>query len=151
MKNWMKELSFHYSNMKKLYPKDDLLIIFDIDGTIIDLRFMMLYVLQAYDRNHKTRYFRHLTISDIDTHEREISRLLDRIDIPDSEREEILEWYEEQGWSAKTILAAHRPYRGVLEVIRWFQIQPKTAVGLNTGRPEPLREVTIKSLNNLEF
>ncbi|MFX1536469.1 MAG: hypothetical protein ACFFDI_19820 [Promethearchaeota archaeon] len=149
MKDWMKELSFHYSSMKKLYPEDDLLIIFDIDGTIIDLRFMMLYVLQAYDRNHKTRYFRHLTISDIDTHEREISRLLDRIDIPDSERKEILKWYEEWGWSKKTIFAAHRPYHGVLEVIRWFQIQPRTYVGLNTGRPESLREVTINSLNNL--
>ena len=45
------------------------------------------------------------------------------------------------------MLAAHRPYRGVLEVIRWFQLQPATFVGLNTGRPEQLRDETLRSLN----
>ena len=38
---------------------------------------------------------------------------------------------------------------GVLEVIRWFQLQPKTYVGLNTGRPESIRADTLRSLNKL--
>ena len=44
---------------------------------------------------------------------------------------------------------AHRPFRGVMEVIRWFQAQPDTFVGLNTGRPESLRFNTLTSLNKL--
>jgi hypothetical protein len=47
------------------------------------------------------------------------------------------------------VMQSHRSYRGVLEVIRWFQIQPNTFVGLNTGRPESLREETLRSLNAL--
>ncbi|RMD71166.1 MAG: DUF2181 domain-containing protein, partial [Gammaproteobacteria bacterium] len=46
-------------------------------------------------------------------------------------------------------LNAHRPFYGVLEVIRWFQLQPNTFVGLNTGRPEALREETMRCLNQL--
>ena len=37
----------------------------------------------------------------------------------------------------------------MLEVIRWFQLQPATFVGLNTGRPELLRDETLRSLNAL--
>jgi len=36
-----------------------------------------------------------------------------------------------------------------LEVIRWFQLQSNVVVGLNTGRPESLREDTLRSLNTL--
>ena len=47
------------------------------------------------------------------------------------------------------LLAAHRPYQGVLDVIQWFQIQPDKSVALNTGRPEHLRAQTLQSLNAL--
>ena len=47
------------------------------------------------------------------------------------------------------MLEAHRPFRGVLEVIRWFQLQPNTEVGLNSGRPEDLRAETLTTLNRL--
>jgi hypothetical protein len=43
----------------------------------------------------------------------------------------------------------HRPYAGVLEVIRWFQIQPRTSVALNTGQPGTLRDATLRRLNEL--
>jgi hypothetical protein len=35
-----------------------------------------------------------------------------------------------------------------MEVIRWFQGQPKTVVGINTGRPESIRDDTLHSLNS---
>jgi hypothetical protein len=44
---------------------------------------------------------------------------------------------------------AHRPYGGVLEVIRWFQIQPRTSVALITGQPGTLRDATLRRLNEL--
>jgi len=46
-------------------------------------------------------------------------------------------------------MESHRPFIGVMEVIRWFQIQPKTFVGLNTGRPECIRADTLHSLNKI--
>jgi hypothetical protein len=42
-----------------------------------------------------------------------------------------------------------RPYPGALEVIRWFQLQESTFLGLNTSRPERLRADTLHSLNAL--
>ena len=69
MTNWMAKLATHYAQMQRKYPEDQLLIVFDIDGTMLDLRYMMLHVLQAYDRQHGADYFRHLTIAEIDVHE----------------------------------------------------------------------------------
>ena len=52
-------------------------------------------------------------------------------------------------WDAYTVLHMHRAFRGVFPMIRWFQLQPHTDVALVTGRPEALREVTLRSLNGL--
>ena len=38
---------------------------------------------------------------------------------------------------------AHRPYGDVLEIIRSFQIQPRTSLALNTGQPGTLRDATL--------
>jgi len=58
-------------------------------------------------------------------------------------------WYDEHLWRPEAILAASQPYRGVLGVIRWFQLQPSTCVALNTGRPEEIRDLTLQGLNSL--
>ena len=47
------------------------------------------------------------------------------------------------------MLAASRPYEGVFGVIRWFQLQPRTHVALNTGRAHHMREDTLESLNTI--
>ena len=47
----------------------------------------------------------------------------------------------------RRIIARNRadgPLACILGVIRWFQLQPTSSVGLNTGRPESLREDTSK-------
>jgi len=125
------------------------MIVFDIDGTILDMRYMVHYVLQSYDRAHGTHFFRTLEISDITVHENHVTELLIRRGIPPEHHSAILEWYTENRWIPQAILESHRPYSSVLEVIRWFQIQPNCFVGLNTGRPESIRESTLRSLNRL--
>ena len=55
----------------------------------------------------------------------------------------IREFYDQRFWNLETLLEAHRPFHGVLEIIRWFQLQPNTEVGLNSGRPEELRAETL--------
>ncbi len=149
MRNWMHELASHYEQTRRRHSAEKLMIVFDIDGTIIDMRHMVLYVLQAYDRSQGTRFFRRLRVADIVVHENHVSDLLRQMDIPPRRREHILAWYLKHRWSSLAIHASHRPYQGVLEVIRWFQLQPNTFVGLNTGRPDALRLDTLHSLNKL--
>jgi len=147
----MKELSDHFKQMRQQYPEDNLMIVFDIDDTIVDVRIPLLYVLKKYDAIHDTRYFEHFTIDDIVFEEWKIQNWLkdgSPIDDPE-EQQKVLKFVRDEMWQDKTILLSHRPFHGVLEIIRWFQLQNNVEVGLNTGRSEELREITLKSLNTL--
>ena len=149
MREWMKRLALHYERVKYLQPEDKLMILFDIDGTILDMRCMILYVLQSFDYHHGTCFFEGMKSSDITIHETEVNKLLDKLAIPMDQRADIVDWYEKKFWSNEAMLEAHRPFAGVMEVIRWFQMQPNTYVGLNTGRPEYMRMDTLRSLNKI--
>jgi hypothetical protein len=102
MSGWMRSLADQHGRCRGASSGERLLVVFDIDGTILNMRHMRCPVLSADDR-----------------------------------------------WEPAAVLEAHRPCRGVMEVIRWFQLQPSTFVGLNTGRPESLRAATLRSLNAL--
>ena len=145
----MRDLAFHYESMRKLYPQDRLMIVFDIDGTILDTRYMIISILHTYDREHGTRHFRYLGSDDIHIHENEIETLLNDLGITDPEKSKIIEWYILNFWTDDAILQSHHPFDGVLDVIRWFQLQPNTYVGLNTGRSEHMRDETLRVLNTL--
>ena len=149
MADWMESLARQYAETRRRHPADRLLIVFDIDGTILDLRHMVCHVLLEYDRRNGTSHFRGLTARDVAVHENEVPSLLDGFDLDADERARVLAFYADQCWATDAILASHRPYRGVLEVIRWFQLQPGVDVALNTGRPERLRGDTLRSLNAL--
>jgi hypothetical protein len=145
----MRELAAHYGRFRSEYPDDQLLIVFDIDGTILDMRHMVQQVLLSFDRAHGSDWFHGLTADDVTVHENHVDRLLREMALPAPVAERAYRWYLDQRWQPEATLAAHRPYQGVLDVIRWFQIQPDTSVALNTGRPEYLRAQTLHSLNAL--
>lgn len=147
--NWMAKLAHHHNKTRRQYPEDRLLILFDIDGTILDMRYMVLRVLQSFDKEYNTRFFRKMQVVDIKVHENQVDRLLADLQIPSDKQGEILDWYNQHRWSSENILHSHNPLSGVLEVIRWFQLQPNTFAGLNTGRPESIRTDTLRSLNEL--
>lgn len=147
--NWMQQLASHYKATRALHPTDNLLISFDIDGTIIDARHTVVYLLKKYDREHGTRYFEGITCAQITHHENQIQPILEQCGVPQEEQGDLLSWYFEHCWSAETISAGHQAFSGVLDVISWFQRQPNTEVGLNTGRPEEMRYATLNSLNAL--
>jgi len=147
--NWMTTLAKHYAGARSRYPDAPLLLLFDIDGTILDSRYLVLYLFQTYDLQHETRYFRDLTLADVELHERAVGEYISHLSIPPEEQIRILDWFRNYRWSRGAILESHRPYQGVLEVIRWFQLQPNTFIGLNTGRPEEARQETLRSLNEL--
>lgn len=145
----MRRLAVEYHRVRRKAPERKIMIVFDIDGTILDNRYVVDFVLKAHDRSHGTHYFDGLKLESIDFHEDDPHPVFERCGVPEAEREKIFHWYREHRWQRPYLLAAHHPYRGVLEVIRWFSIQPNTFVGLNTGRPEPLRNDTLRSLNEL--
>ncbi len=145
----MRRLATHYNRFRSEYPDDRLLIVFDIDGTILDMRYMVRHVLLSFDRANGSDWFHGLEADDISVHENQVDQMLRELALPAAVAERAYRWYLEQRWRSEAVLAAHRPYQGVLDVIRWFQIQPDTSVALNTGRPEHLREETLQSLNAL--
>ena len=56
-RDWMTELASHYEKIRDQYPQDRHIILFDIDGTILDSRNMVLHVLQAFDEERSTSFF----------------------------------------------------------------------------------------------
>lgn len=148
----MTVLREHYRVMRDKYPNKKLLIVFDIDGTIIDMRGIVLYLLQSYDQEFHKNYFFNLTINDIAFHESEFVKLrilFSKHLVPDKEAYDILTWYRTKFWQSKTIYESHQPYPGVIEIISWLEKQPNTFVGLNTGRSDDLRNDTLGSLNKI--
>jgi hypothetical protein len=145
----MHSLSVCFDKTSSQFPGEKLLLLTDIDGAIIDMRHLILQVLWAYDREHSTSYFERLQLEDIDVHENDLELLLEEQKLSKRARKKVLAWYLENRWSPDAIRELHRPFEGVLEMIRWFQLQPNTDVGMVTGRPEALREDTLHSLNQL--
>jgi hypothetical protein len=146
---WMAALSSHYETTRLAHPEDELCIVFDIDGTILDMRHLVVHVLLAYDRRGGTQHFRGLVADDIARHEDDIDLILADLDVGHDLRSHVATFYRENLWQQEAVLAACRPFEGVLGVIRWFQLQPRTHVALNTGRPERLRADTLASLNTV--
>src|SRR5687767_13908330 len=108
MSDWMRGLAEHYAAVRRRYPEDDLMVVFDIDGTILDMRHMVRHVLLAYDRAHGTEYFHGLCVADVDVHENQVEPLLLRLGLPEEKRQEVLSWYREERWTSDAILASHR-------------------------------------------
>lgn len=149
MRHWMKQLADHYRALRKRYPEDTLVLVTDIDGTILDMRQMVCDVLKSYDREHNTPYFRRLDPTQITTHENQVLEWLRAYGLTQTVGDQVHAWYMEKRWDSEAIVAMHAPYRGVIEVLRWFQLQPRTEVALLTGRPEQLRADTLRCMEAL--
>lgn len=91
-KSWMRELAHHYRRSRANHPEMKLMIMFGIDGTILDTRRMIVFVIQSFDREHGTSFFRRLTVSDVDVHENQVEQLLARWHIPNGLREDSMSW-----------------------------------------------------------
>lgn len=149
MECWMKRLSEQHRIARGLYPEDRLIVLFDIDDTILDLRYMILNVLSSFDEHHHTGYFRGVKVQDIGMGELEVLRMMVNLGMAEPDRLRVSKWFEERSWSNPVIRDAHRPFPGAMDVIGWLQAREKTFVGLNTGRPETMRKETLHCLNGI--
>src|SRR2546421_11032253 len=91
--DWMRRLADHYARFRQGYPDDRLLIVFDIDGTILDLRYMVRYVLLDYDRAHGSELFQVLSAEDLDVHENRVAESLESRAPAAQPREPLLAWH----------------------------------------------------------
>jgi hypothetical protein len=149
MKKWMKKLAEKHRTMKETYPDDDLIVVFDIDDTILDLRHMTLHVLRSFDRRYGTGHFQNLALPEIAVTETGVRGMMKELQIPWREGQRVANWFKEHSWSPSVVRHAHQPFPGAMDVIRWLQAQPGTVVGLNTGRPETIRTDTIQCLRRI--
>ena len=145
----MLALARHFARLRSAYPTDRLLVVFEIDGPIVDQRHIVRRRLLDYDRVHGTDHFGGVEVADVDTDAGNLEPFLIRRGLAAMVRRDVLDWYREQPSSPHHAPGTERPHPGVLEVIRWFQLQRSTFVGLNTSRPERMRADTLRSLNAL--
>jgi phosphoglycolate phosphatase-like HAD superfamily hydrolase len=149
MNDWMARLARHYDRMRARYADDELLILLDIDGAILDLGRRVTRILRTYDEEHGTHLFRDLDRDAGAVRAGQVDRLLAGFNLPSRQLQRVREWYVRHRWSPAMLQGPQELCPGVMEVIRWFQIQPRTHVGLNTGRPESVRAETLQALNEL--
>jgi len=145
----MLALARHYARCRSAYPNDRLLVVFEIDGPIVDQRHTVRRRLLEYDRVHGTDHFNGVEVAEVDADVENLERFFVRRGLPALVGRDVLDWYRDQPSSPELTLSAERAYPGALEVIRWFQLQRSTSVALNTSRPARLRSDTLRSLNAL--
>ena len=63
----MLALARHFARLRSAYPLARLLVVFEIDGPIVDQRHIVRRRLLDYDRVHGTDHFRGVEVADVDT------------------------------------------------------------------------------------
>jgi len=97
--------------MRQLYPQDKMIILFDIDGTILDMRYTVLNVLHAYDRKHDTRFFQKLKVADINVHENQVDCLLRELQVPSQLHTDILDYYDKNAGHPSIYFSHTSPFQ----------------------------------------
>ncbi len=146
-RDMMGEIAAWWSAARERWPGERLALVLDIDGTLLDPRASIHYTLQSYDREHGTRHFWGATPAQITAGPEGLEAWLDAWPMPADARPAVARWVRDRLWSPEVLLAAARPYEGVLDVLRWLQLQPHTQIALHTSRPESLRSETLRALH----
>ncbi len=149
MNAWTAAFTFQYERFRQRYPSDPLLVVFDIDGTILDLRYAVIHAMRAYDRDHRTDFFSESDVEDVRTSGGQIDWVNTRCPVSPAELRDFQTYYDRYSRESECILASNVPHRSVLDFMRWFQSQPAAHIALNTARLETYRNETMRDLNVL--
>lgn len=149
MRDWTRVLLSHHEACRRRFPDDRLLVLFDVDDTFLDMRLAVASLLRAYDEAHHSAYFATLQPAMLDPFGRSIESLLEQFEVPAGEQPQVLAWYQHKRRCGDIARLAHGPFEGLLALAGWLHRQPGTAVGINSARPEFLRQETLRCLNDL--
>ncbi|MFZ5491129.1 MAG: hypothetical protein ACOY6E_01330 [Pseudomonadota bacterium] len=149
MRDWTRVLLNHHERSLARFRGQRLLVLFDVDDTFLDMRLAVASLLRAYDDAHGSAHFTALDPGMLDPFGRGVEALLEQFDVPASEQPQVLAWYQQQRRSGDIARLAHAPFEGLLALAGWLHRQAGTAVGINSARPEFLRQDTLRCLNTL--
>lgn len=146
--DWMQALAAHYRTACSTQTAP-LLLLCDIDDTLLDTRFMIRAVLQTVDAERGTRYFAGLELDEIWMAESRLAELLALRGVPPAEQAAVLSSYAQHAWSAPALRYWQTALPGAMQMVAWFQQQPRTSVALVTGRSAWMRADTLHCVNSL--
>jgi phosphoglycolate phosphatase-like HAD superfamily hydrolase len=149
MRDWTRVLLSHHEACRRRFPDERLLVLFDVDDTFLDMRLAVASLLRAYDAAHGSTHFAALDAGALDPFGRGIEALLEHCRVPAAEQPQVLAWYQHKRRCGDIARLAHGPFEGLLALAGWLHRQPGTAVGINSARPEFLRQETLRCLNDL--
>lgn len=149
MRDWICVLLNHHERSLLRFQDQRLLVLFDVDDTFLDMRLALTNLLRAYDAAHASAHFGALDPRTLDPFGRGIEAILEHCRVPADEQPRVLAWYQHKRRCGQIAHLAHAPYRGLLALAAWLHEQPRTAVGINSARPEFLRQDTLRCLNAL--
>jgi len=149
MRDWIRVLLNHHERCLARYAGQRLLVLFDVDDTFVDMRRALASVLHAYDAAHRSAHFAALDVGTLDPFGRGIETVLERCRAPAGEQPQVPAWHQRLRHGGDIARQAHAPFRGLLTLAAWLHRQPRTAVGINSARPEFLRQETLRCLNDL--
>lgn len=149
MRDWTRVLLNHHERSLRRFEGQRLLVLFDVDDTFLDMRLAVTVLLRAYDVAHGSAHFGSLNTALIDPFGRDIESVLELCHVPPDEQPQVLAWHQQQRRNGDVAHLAHAPFRGLLALAEWLYAQPNTAIGLNSARPEFLRQETLRCLNAL--
>jgi len=147
--HWLARLTAHVERQRRRHRTAELAVLIDVDGTLLDLRPGLLARLLAWDARHGATTFAGLRADDVVPNEAGLRRLFDQRGLDYAAREELLVDCERFCWSPEAVIGAHQPCLGMLEVLRWMQMQPGVYVVLNSSRAEERRDETLQALRTL--
>ncbi len=125
----------HYERMRAKYPHDKLLLIFDFEGSILDLSSALPGLFIDFDRNMGTQLARRKRLQPYSADGFWLEDILGGYDLSGSERRKLQAWFNSHYQLAGENFGYHRLFEGALEIFRWFQQEQNTYVGVTTRRP----------------
>jgi len=149
MRDWTRVLLNHHERSLTRFRGQRLLVLFDVDDTFLDMRLAVASLLRAYDAAHGSAHFAALDAGTLDPFGRGVEALLEQCRVPADEQPQVLAWYQHKRRCGDIARLAHAPFKGLLALAAWLHRQPGTAVGINSARPEFLRQDTLRCLNEL--
>jgi hypothetical protein len=81
-RNWILELARHYGHVRSAHPTDRLLVVFEIDGPVVDQRHIVRRRLLDYDRVHGTTHFSDVEPAEVDVDAGNLERFITRQGLP---------------------------------------------------------------------
>lgn len=149
MRDWTRVLLNHHKRSLARFRGQRILVLFDVDDTFLDMRLAVASLLRAYDNAHDSAHFTALDPRMLDPFGRGVEALLEQFHVPAGEQPQVLAWYQQQRRSGYIARLAHAPFERLLALAGWLHRQAGTAVGINSARPEFLRQETLRCLNTL--